>query len=62
MKIFKLIAIVIATLLLIAAFPDWRWLMGRDDSPWYPTLRIYRQAEIGNWTSVIERVVADLSS
>jgi hypothetical protein len=55
-------ALGIPTFLLIAAFPDWRWLMGRDDSPWYPTLRIYRQAEVGNWTPVIQQVVADLSS
>ncbi len=49
-------------LLLIAAIPDWRWMLDRDDSPWYPTMRIYRQQEIGNWTPVIERVIADLSS
>ena len=47
---------------LVTAFPDWRWRMDRDDSPWYPTLRIYRQPEAGDWASVIERVVADLSA
>jgi hypothetical protein len=52
----------IPTFLLIAAFPDWRWLMDREDSPWYPTLHIYRQPEVGNWTSVVEKVVADLNS
>jgi Tetratricopeptide repeat len=55
-------ALGIPTFLLIPAFPDWRWLMGRDDSPWYPTMRIYRQPEPGDWTSVIARVVSDLSS
>ncbi|MDR3684474.1 MAG: hypothetical protein P4L11_12170 [Geothrix sp.] len=55
-------ALGLPTFLLIAAFPDWRWLLDRDDSPWYPSLRIYRQPEVGNWTSVIKRVVADLSS
>jgi hypothetical protein len=55
-------ALGLPTFVLVAAFPDWRWLLDRDDSPWYATLRIYRQPEVGNWTSVIERVVADLSS
>ncbi len=55
-------ALGIPTLLLAHTFADWRWLMGRDDSPWYPTMRIYRQPEPGDWTRVIERVVADLSS
>ena len=34
----------------------WRWLAGRDDSPWYPSLRIFRQEAIGEWGAVIERV------
>jgi hypothetical protein len=55
-------ALGLPTFLLVSAFPDWRWLMDRVDSPWYPTLRIYRQPEAGNWASVIERVIADLSS
>jgi tetratricopeptide (TPR) repeat protein len=40
--------------------PDWRWLLEREDSPWYPTLRLYRQPRPGDWESVIARVVADL--
>jgi tetratricopeptide (TPR) repeat protein len=55
-------ALGLPTFLLVAAYPDWRWLMERDDSPWYPTMRIYRQTEVGNWASVIGRVIADLSS
>jgi tetratricopeptide (TPR) repeat protein len=39
----------------------WRWLADRDDSPWYPSARIYRQAAPGHWTSVIDCVVADLN-
>jgi tetratricopeptide (TPR) repeat protein len=39
---------------------DWRWLEDRDDSPWYPTARLYRQAASGDWDGVIERVAADL--
>ncbi|HEY0837225.1 MAG TPA: tetratricopeptide repeat protein, partial [Azospirillum sp.] len=38
----------------------WRWLTGRDDSPWYPSLRLYRQEAPGDWTSVIGRLAADL--
>jgi len=37
--------------------PDWRWLLDRNDSPWYPTMRLFRQATIGDWTGVIEQVV-----
>ena len=36
--------------------PDFRWLLGRDDSPWYPTARLFRQPTAGDWTSVIARV------
>ena len=47
--------------LLVPFVPDWRWLLGRDDSPWYPTLRIFRQSETREYGSVIERVRAELS-
>jgi tetratricopeptide (TPR) repeat protein len=36
--------------------PDWRWLLDREDCPWYPTMRLFRQIEPGNWQSVVERV------
>ena len=39
----------------------WRWLEGRDDSPWYPTAKLYRQAAVGNWMPVLEQVKADLA-
>ena len=39
----------------------WRWLLGRDDSPWYPTLRQFRQAGAGEWAGVMERVCAALA-
>jgi len=38
----------------------WRWLLGRDDSPWYPTLRQFRQPKPGDWDSVMEAVTAAL--
>jgi hypothetical protein len=39
---------------------DFRWMLEREDSPWYPTARLFRQPEHGDWESVIERVCADL--
>ena len=39
----------------------WRWLSGREDSPWYPSLRIFRQARPGEWAPVIARVAAALT-
>jgi hypothetical protein len=40
----------------------WRWLDGRDDSPWYPTLRQFRQATAGDWAGVLARVRAELQA
>jgi tetratricopeptide (TPR) repeat protein len=39
---------------------DWRWLSNRDDSPWYPSAKLYRQADIGPWGGVVARVKAAL--
>lgn len=39
---------------------DWRWMLARDDSPWYPTMRLVRQSTPGDWRSTIKRVRADL--
>ncbi len=36
--------------------PDWRWLLNRDDSPWYPTMRLFRQPGVGDWPTVMSRV------
>lgn len=41
---------------LLAYAPDWRWLLERDDSPWYPSLRLFRQDEIGDWACVVNSV------
>ena len=39
---------------------DWRWLLGRNDSPWYPSMRIFRQEKPGDWSKVIEDVRTEL--
>jgi tetratricopeptide (TPR) repeat protein len=36
--------------------PDWRWLMDREDSPWYPSMRLFRQTKLGEWTDVFRRM------
>ena len=48
------------TWVLLPLSPDWRWLLNRDDSPWYPTARLYRQTTAGDWSGVLERVRVDL--
>ena len=40
--------------------PDWRWLLDRDDSPWYPTARLFRQRRRDDWNEVVARVAAEL--
>lgn len=47
---------------LLSAVPDWRWLLERADSPWYPTMRLFRQKSRGDWAEVMERVAAKLSA
>ena len=39
---------------------DWRWLLDRDDSPWYPTLRLFRQKKRGDWAEVFHRVSQEI--
>jgi len=46
--------------LLLPQVPDWRWMLQREDSPWYPTMRIFRQHTAGGWSEVIERVAREL--
>jgi tetratricopeptide (TPR) repeat protein len=49
-----------AVALLIPYSPDWRWLRDRTDSPWYPSMRIFRQKVIGDWSDPVERVRCEL--
>jgi hypothetical protein len=48
------------TWILLPWVPDWRWLLDREDSPWYPTVKLYRQDKPGDWNPVLQRVHADL--
>jgi hypothetical protein len=41
--------------------PDWRWQLQREDSPWYPTMRLFRQSRFGAWEDVFERLAAELA-
>ena len=47
--------------ILLPFAPDWRWMVDREDSPWYPTARLFRQPKIGDWDSVIHKVRQELS-
>jgi tetratricopeptide (TPR) repeat protein len=46
---------------LVARQPDWRWLLNRDDSPWYPGMRLFRQTAKWDWASVIHRLADALT-
>ena len=48
--------------LMLGFSPDWRWMLGRDDSPWYPTMRLFRQTKIGAWNDVVNRIAAHLAA
>jgi tetratricopeptide (TPR) repeat protein len=54
-------ALGVPTWVLLPFVPDWRWLLSRPDSPWYPTLRLFRQPRRGDWQSVVETVSSALS-
>ncbi len=47
---------------MLAFMPDWRWLLDRDTSPWYPTMRLFRQAARGAWDDVVRRVGVELQA
>jgi hypothetical protein len=47
---------------LLPFIPDWRWMMDREDSPWYPTMRLFRQKSIGQWDDVVVRLMECLEN
>ena len=46
--------------LLLHSCADWRWLQEREDSPWYPTMKLLRQSQAGDWKSVVNRLVGKI--
>ena len=46
--------------LMLPFTPDFRWLLNRNDSPWYPSMKLYRQEKKGNWDLVVNKVKKDL--
>ncbi|MHB8578573.1 MAG: tetratricopeptide repeat protein [Ignavibacteriaceae bacterium] len=48
------------TWLLLPYFPDWRWMLDRKDSPWYPSIKLFRQPNPGDWDSVFQNVMDEL--
>ncbi len=48
------------TWLMLSYVPDWRWLLDREDNPWYPSAKLYRQEKIGSWHGVLEKIKSDL--
>jgi Flp pilus assembly protein TadD len=42
--------------------PDWRWMIGREDSAWYPSMRLFRQTQRGDWGGVVDRIARELSA
>jgi tetratricopeptide (TPR) repeat protein len=49
------------TFIALRKIPDWRWLLGRDDCPWYPTVRLFRQTIDGDWHDVFRRIAVAAS-
>jgi hypothetical protein len=45
---------------LLAYTPDWRWHLNRSDSPWYPTMRLFRQPSWGDWAAVARNIAEEL--
>jgi ADP-heptose:LPS heptosyltransferase len=46
----------------LAYLPDWRWMLKRRDSPWYPTMRLYRQSRPDDWQEVFQSIATDLAA
>jgi ADP-heptose:LPS heptosyltransferase len=55
-------ALVRPTWILLPYTPDYRWLLDRDDSPWYPSARLFRQDETRDYASVLDKMRTELSA
>jgi len=47
--------------LVLQSVADWRWLVDRTDTPWYPSMRLWRQQSAGDWAQVFERIARELA-
>ena len=50
------------TWLVLCTVPDWRWLLHREDTPWYPTMRLFRQSTAGDWSAPMRRMADELGA
>ena len=50
----------VPTWIALGYIPDWRWLLQREDSPWYPTVKLFRQSTMGEWSSVFKNICEQL--
>jgi hypothetical protein len=50
----------VPTWVVLSGVADWRWLRGREDTPWYPSVRLFRQEQGGTWTPVFTRIAEQL--
>ena len=48
-----------STWIILPYVPDWRWLLKRDDSPWYPSMKLYRQSQDRQWQPVFKKMAED---
>jgi tetratricopeptide (TPR) repeat protein len=55
-------ALAVPVWVLLSSTADWRWMRDRSDSPWYPTMRLFRQAKLGDWSSVMGDVASALAA
>jgi hypothetical protein len=55
-------ALGVPTWVALANAADWRWFLDREDSPWYPTMRLFRQSTLGDWGDVFQRISAALGA
>jgi hypothetical protein len=46
--------------MLLPFVPDWRWMLDRPDTPWYPSMRLFRQRSLGDWAGLVDEVVRAL--
>jgi hypothetical protein len=48
--------------ILISFLPDWRWMLDRDDTPWYPSATLFRQPGAGDWPGMVQNVLVALQA